>query len=304
MASLSGDPLTQIAFSVYENKGVFAVLLGSGISRAADIPTGWEITVDLIRRIALMEGVEEQSDWVNWYRLRVGQEPSYSALLEELAASPDERRSILHSYIEPTEEDRKEGRKLPTPAHYAVADLVRGGYLRVIVTTNFDRLMENALRERGIEPTVVASIDALSGAQPISHSPCYILKLHGDYKDVRILNTDSELSTYPAGYEALLDRIFDEYGLIVCGWSGEWDIALRAAFMRAPNRRFSIYWAVRGELAAGARELVDHRRARIVQIKEADSFFKGLRERVEALAQTQRQNPLSIEWTYPDLVDG
>jgi hypothetical protein len=29
---------------------------------------------------------------------------------------------------------------------------------------NFDRLMENALREHGVEPTVVASVDALAGA--------------------------------------------------------------------------------------------------------------------------------------------
>jgi hypothetical protein len=32
----------KIAFSLYENKGVFAVLLGSGISRTAQIPTGCE----------------------------------------------------------------------------------------------------------------------------------------------------------------------------------------------------------------------------------------------------------------------
>jgi hypothetical protein len=292
---LTNDPQTQLAFATYENKGVFAVLLGSGLSRAAEIPTGWEITLDLIRRVALAQGVEEQSDWAEWYRQKTGEEPSYSALLEELASSAEERRSILHSYIEPTERDREEGRKAPTAAHRAIADLVLGGYVRVIVTTNFDRLMENALRERGVEPTIIASVDALSGAEPITHSACYILKLHGDYKDARILNTDTELSAYPVPYDALLDRIFDEHGLIVCGWSGDWDHALRAAFLRAPNRRYPVYWAARGKLAPGAQDLVDHRRARIVPIADADSFFSGLRERVETLAQNQRQNPLSVE---------
>jgi hypothetical protein len=57
----------------------------------------------------------------------------------------------------------------------------------------------------------------------LTHSHCYVLKLHGDYKDARILNTDQELSAYPDGYNRLLDRIFDEHGLIICGWSGEWD---------------------------------------------------------------------------------
>lgn len=295
MSILAGDPLTQLAFSVYESKGVFALLLGSGLSRAAEIPTGWEITLDLIRRVALAQGVEDQTDWAAWYRKTTKQEPDYSALLEALASSPEERRSILHNYIEPTDEDREEGRKIPTAAHQAIAELVRGGYVRLIVTTNFDRLMENALRERGIEPTVVASADALVGAEPITHSACYILKLHGDYKDARILNTEAELSTYPAPYDTLLDRILDEYGLIVCGWSGEWDHALRAAFLRAPNRRYSVFWAARGQPGEGAKELINHRRSRLIPIADADSFFSSLRQRVEPLEQTHRQNPLSIE---------
>jgi NAD-dependent SIR2 family protein deacetylase len=295
VTTVISDVLTQLAFALFENKGVFAVLLGSGVSRAAEIPTGWEITLDLIRRVALAQGTVEQPDWAKWYHETTGQEPNYSTLLEELAGSPDERRAILHRYIEPTEEDREEGRKVPTPAHRAIAELVRHGYVRLIVTTNFDRLMESALHEIGVEPTVVASVDALSGAEPIAHSACYILKLHGDYKDARILNTDAELSAYPAEFDRQLDRIFDEYGLIVCGWSGEWDHALRGAFLRAPNRRYPVYWAARGQLANAAQELVNHRRARVISAADADAFFTSLLRRVEALEQSQRQNPLSIE---------
>ena len=295
MSILANDPLTQLAFSVYENPGVFAGLLGSGLSRSADIPTGWEITLDLVRRVALAQGTESQPDWAKWYREETGEEPNYSTLLEELASSPEERRSILHSYIEPTAEDREEGRKIPTAAHIALAELVRAGYVRVLVTTNFDRLMENALRERGVEPTTIASVDALKGAEPIAHSDCYILKLHGDYKDARILNTDAELTDYPNEYNALLDRIFDEYGLIVCGWSGAWDHALRAAFLRAPNRRYPVFWAARGELSDAATELAQHRAARILQITDADNFLPSLWQRVQTLEQSHRQSPLSID---------
>lgn len=295
MSILSGDPLTQLSFSVYENKGVFALLLGSGISRAADIPTGWEITLDLIRRVARAQGVEDQPDWAEWYREQTQEEPDYSALLEELASSPGERRSILHGYIEPTPEEQEQGKKVPTTAHRAIAELVRDGYVCVIVTTNFDRLLENALRETGVEPTVVASVDALAGAEALSHSSCYILKVHGDYKDARILNTDEELSGYPPDYNGLLDRIFDEHGLVIAGWSGEWDHALRAALLRAPNRRYPVFWAARGDLADGAQEIVEHRRARVVSIKDADSFLSSVAQRVQTLARTHRQSPISTE---------
>ena len=33
------DPVTQVAFSIEENKGTYALLLGSGISRSSGIPT-------------------------------------------------------------------------------------------------------------------------------------------------------------------------------------------------------------------------------------------------------------------------
>ncbi|WP_339426524.1 SIR2 family protein [Pseudomonas proteolytica] len=293
--ALLKDDVTQLAFSVYESKGVFALLLGSGLSRAAEIPTGWEITLDLVKRAALAQGIEEQSDWAAWYRETTGEEPNYSTLLEKLASSPDERRAIMHRYIEPNADDREAGKKVPTAAHHAIANLVAGGFIRVIITTNFDRLMENALREKGIEPTVVSSVDALAGAEPITHSSCYILKLHGDYKDARILNTETELSGYPDQYNVLLDRILDEHGLIVSGWSGEWDHALRAAFIRAPNRRYTTYWASRGRLGSGAQELVDHRSARVVSTADADTFFTTLQNYLETLAQTQRQSPLSTE---------
>ena len=40
----------------------------------------------------------------------------------------------------------------------------------------------------------------------------------------------------------LLDQVFDEYGLIVCGGSADWDKA-RAAIERCPNRRDTTYWS-------------------------------------------------------------
>lgn len=295
MATAMIDPATALAFSVFENRGVYAVLLGSGVSRAAQIPTGWEVTLDLVRRVGTLEGAGHQADWAAWYRQKTGKEPDYSEVLDAIATSPDERRSILHSYIEPTAEDVQEGRKVPTRAHHAIAWLVREGFVRVILTTNFDRLMENALREAGVEPTVIRSDDDLQGAVPLTHSRCFLVKLHGDYLDSRIKNTNEELGAYSAPVNSLLDRIFDEHGLIACGWSGDWDHALRAAIQRAPSRRYPFYWASRGALSLQGEDLLRHRRGTMLPIADADSFFDGLRRRVEALAATQRPNVQSTE---------
>ena len=149
------DPLISLAFSTYSNRGAYALLVGSGVSRAAGVPTGWEVVLDLARRVAEVDWDDAGEDPGGWYRDKYGQEPDYSKLLEALARRPAERSRLLRAYFEPSDEEREQGLKIPTPAHRAIARLVREGYVRVILTTNFDRLLETALADEGIVPTVI-----------------------------------------------------------------------------------------------------------------------------------------------------
>jgi hypothetical protein len=285
------DPFESLALSVHQNPGVYALLVGSGLSRAAGIPSGWEITLKLIERLGAVRGAGDQVDWAKWYRDTYNEEPSYSDILDALASTPAERRNILHGYIEPKADE--EARR-PTKAHHAIAQLVANGHIRVIVTPNFDRLLETALREAGVEPTVVASEDAVSGATPLVHSTCTVIKVHGDYLDLRIRNTQAELAKYPAALDLLLDEIFDSFGLITVGWSGEWDEALRAAIRRTRGRRYPFFWVSRGNVPQIARDLIGERDGRVVTAAGADEFFGRLADVMDALRQSERPHPQSV----------
>ncbi len=269
------------------------MLLGSGISTAAGVPTGWQIVLDMIRRIASQMNQDCGNDPEAWYAETFGKAPDYSELLESLTKSPAERNQFLKRYIEPTEDELERGEKAPTQAHRSIAELVRRGYVRVIVTTNFDQLIENSLRDVGITPTVISTADAVDGALPLVHSSCTVIKVHGDYLDTRIKNTPEELASYDSRTGLLLDRVFDEFGLIVCGWSAEWDFALRGALERCSSRRFTTYWCVRGAVGDAAQALVDLRRASVINIESADGFFQDLTERVQALEVLAEVHPLS-----------
>jgi hypothetical protein len=241
------DPLTSLAFSMFSGKGVYALLLGSGISRAAEIPTGWEVTIDLIGKIAAASGEECGGDPTVWYEQKFGNAPDYADLLALVAATPAERTNALASYFEAmTEEEKERGAKAPTAGHRAVARLVAKGYVRVMVTTNFDRLLEQALASEGVAATTIFTDDMVKGAIPIVHSSCTLIKVHGDYRDTRFRNTKDELASYSTEMNGLLDRVIDEFGMIVVGWSATYDVALRSAFTRAANRRFSMTWAAKG----------------------------------------------------------
>lgn len=289
------DPILSLAVSMQSNKGVYALLIGSGVSRSSGIPTGWEIVQDLIKRLAALREEPCGPDPDTWFRNTFNFEPEYSELLDNLAKTPAERQQLLRAYFEPTEEEREQGLKKPSQAHRAIADLVSKGYIRVIVTTNFDRLLEQALVDDGIQPSIVSTADGAKGALPLVHSPCTIVKVNGDYLDTRIKNTRGELEEYEKPTNDLLDRIFDEYGLIVCGWSAEWDTALRGAIERCSGHRFTTYWTARSEMTGKALDVLNLRRGVMVAIKNADQFFTGLSEKVITLEHISAIHPLSAQ---------
>ena len=290
---MKNEPVLKLAMSMHANPGVYALLIGSGVSRAAGIPTGWEIVLDLIRRVAAMEREEPPSDLEAWYQQHFDEAPDYSKLLDRLTTTSAERMALLRSYFEPTEEEREKELKIPTSAHRAIATLAKLGYVRMILTTNFDRLIEKALDEAGIVPDVISSDDDLKGAIPYVHSQCVIVKLHGDYRDTRIKNTPEELSNYSQKLNKFLDQVFDEFGLVVCGWSSESDKALRNAILRTPTRRFTTFWLAKGELIEEAKNITQNRQAEVIPIESADQFFTELLEKVESLRELEPYHPVS-----------
>ena len=161
------DPFLPLAFSLFSNSGAYAVLAGAGVSRGAGLPTAWDIVVDLISQIAGDDADELTSDTAAaWYEKRFGQTPTYSDVVEKLALTPTERQGLLRKYFEPSVDDHGAAFG-PSGAHRAIARMMQVGLIRVVLTMNFDRLFEQALRELQIEPTIVATEADAQGLAPL-----------------------------------------------------------------------------------------------------------------------------------------
>ncbi len=65
--------------------------------------------------------------------------------------------------------------------------------------------------------------------------------------------------------------MLEEFGLIICGWSAEYDTALRNALYRRKNRRFSTYWTVKDKLNDEATKLSNHLKAEQIPIESANN---------------------------------
>lgn len=284
-------PSVMLAASMHAQPGVYAVLLGSGVSTGAGIPTGWGVVRELVRRVAAASSpgdadaaeraAAKPEAW--WLANGDGQALGYSSLLAALAPTPASRQGLLAGFFEPTEEDREVNNKVPSAAHRALGELVKRGSVRVILTTNFDRLTEQALEAAGVSPQVIARPEAVKGMTPLAHAKATIIKLHGDYADLGLRNTTEELGKYPVEWDRLLDQVLDEFGLLVSGWSADWDAALVAALERSPSRRYPLYWDSRSGKGATAKRLLNLRSGHAIESSGADQLFTELLASVESL---------------------
>ncbi len=298
MVDPSMEPHVNLALGLRAVPGGYAVLLGAGASVSAGMLSAWGIQCDLIRQIASIEGAEipDGDDGpYDWYVKRFKREPAYDTLLADLSGTNGGRQALLRSYFEPDETEREQGLKQPADAHRALARLVANGYIRVIITLNFDHLIEDALREAGLRPTVIRRPSDLAGMIPLhAQRQGVVIHLHGDYLDPHSMrNTPEELKEYEQEVDTLLDQVFDEYGLIIAGWSAKYDPALVKALKRCPTRRFDTYWADPYPLSTTATELLDQRQGTHVPA-DADRFLTRTADAVTALAERNRTNPQNI----------
>ncbi|MEB3024102.1 SIR2 family protein [[Mycobacterium] crassicus] len=287
-----------LASGVHAQPGVYALLIGSGVSRAAGIPTGWEIVKDLVRRVAVADNADDkeshglaESDPESWWQQHGEGELGYSSLLHSLASTPAARQGILAKYFVASDEDREAGRKEPTAAHRAIAQLAKAGWVKVVIATNFDRLAEQALDTLGVTYQVISRHEAIRAATPLAHGIVTVIKLHGDWTDLDTRNTIDELSAYPEPWTQLLSRVFNEYGLLISGWSADWDKAL-VHILESTPRRYPLYWDSRSSRGYAARNLLAQHGGHIVESDDADSLFTLLNASVEALQQLA-EPPLS-----------
>lgn len=295
------DPVLTLAQTMHATPGAYAVLLGAGVSIGAGVPSAWGVVEELVRRRAAVEGEDCGDDPAGWFERRHGTEPAYQSLLESLAATPLERQRLLRSFFEPVPEagppvtsESPPSSLKPSPAHRALARLVAASAVRVVLTLNFDRLAETALREAGVEPTIVTSPAELAGLAPLHTIQALVVHLHGDYLSADTMrNTDAELDTYPEVVDHFLDHVLANYGLVAVGWSAAYDPALRTAISRQQARFFTPYWVEPASMKPAAQQLLINRGG--VRITDtADAALGQLADAVTALQTRAARHHLTL----------
>jgi O-acetyl-ADP-ribose deacetylase (regulator of RNase III) len=209
-----------------QTPGRFVLYLGAGASAEAGVPTA----SDICRELAEERVREEERN-----RLRMHLEPldlDQKARAELLNREFDwdneeERYFNCVRRARPTEASRVEyfRGKLkytkPAFAHYASSLLMADKCVsRTALTTNFDKLLENAFAEIGhTECQAIRMSDEIRFWRQ-EDDKCYVIKLHGDYDTHNILNTADETNDLEPRMVTESRNLLRDAGMIVLGSAG------------------------------------------------------------------------------------
>ncbi len=174
--------------------GDCVLFIGSGLSASTGLPTG----TGLARELAADLG------------------PDYDGPLDDLGIVASATEALLgrHHLLSEIQRRFASVKATPTPAHERLGSLETAA----IVTTNWDSLLEDAMRGQGKTPTVVASDSDLPFG-PRSQ----VLKLHGDLGRLdTLVVTDFDTLQVPYDRPGLVDRVrslLTQYSTVFIGFS-------------------------------------------------------------------------------------
>lgn len=219
---------------------VFFVGAGISVNPPTCFPVAWTLTSHLLRAIApdeqSLEVLTELSDAGRADKRNPGDYIRFELLLDVIQLLADRELSLL-KFIDIFDE--------PNALHYLLAERAMAG--DVVITTNFDGLIEEAIRRLGGEPlSLCTASDFADWDQLPSPNQTPIYKVHGSYRrydgsasTLTLESVQATLSTLTAGAAELvlpeakrnfLLNITRGNLIVITGYSGRDDLDVVPTF--------------------------------------------------------------------------
>jgi hypothetical protein len=256
----------------------FVLLLGAGASLSSGVPSTATIMTELLQRSG-----------------DNGQGGDLQRRFDQLwkGTSDTARRTYLEPYLS----------KAPSPGYKMLADLIRAGYFDVVLTFNFDQLLERALREADFDDhrdyrRVVRGETNEDEMQKLvnAKSPrCKLVKLHGSLDSADYFLFDAaEMHRYPPAIDSLVNDLTGR-NIVVCGYAFN-DLCVLRSFA---ERGDSIFCVNPGGIPRVLDTFLANRRSQDNEIRmDFDTFFTALHQALLTPAPVVDEKPPSNPFKF------
>jgi tetratricopeptide (TPR) repeat protein len=259
-----------------------AFILGAGTSVASGIPSGGALAQRWLKEIHKRENLRAGDDLEAWAAsklsasgFRLTDAATHYAKIFELrfGRDPQSGYAALQAEMEKAE---------PSLGYSILARLLGTTRHKVVVTTNFDNLVADALAIHALQHPLIVGHEALAGfVRPRLPRPL-VAKIHRDLH-LNPKNDQNGVDTLEKGWEDALRSLFQHYTPLVIGYGGN-DGSLMGLLERLesgfiPGR---LFWCYREGDRPGRRILgvVARHRGVIVAVAGFDEFMVQLAKKL------------------------
>ncbi len=264
------EDLAEFMQSAKDEKRPFIFITGAGCSVTAGIPLAQKIVSELNKKFPLELKPLSDKD-----------RKDYGKCMARLETS--KRREYLQKYI---------GKAKVNWAHIALACLMKEGYIRRVMTFNFDNLLARSCGLLGEYPPIYDFTAANLNLHRLIDDPA-IVHLHGQGHGFVQLNTESETKEHAERLKGFVGHILSESPTLFIGYSGNSD-----AFLPQVEEQFRdqhrLFWVDMGEGAPEhlQQKLLTSSLAHYMSCKNgADLFLIELAQKLECFPPTIFADP-------------
>ncbi len=236
----------------------FAVMLGAGASISSGVKPTEALMTELVGK----------------YGQHLGGEDLRERFDKLWSSTPEQTRDV---YLRPYLDQR------PSPGYGRLAGLLRDGYCDLVITFNYDNLVEAALSQAGLRAGFEFQViirgdhkdERVASMMGAKDPRIKILKLHGSLRSGNtFLFSEEEMSNYPEPIEQLVAGLTRQ-GMIVCGY-GFADMCVMRAFA---SKGDSIY-CVNPKAPPNLKSFLVSRRSTDNVIDKEDGYFDNFFEQL------------------------
>lgn len=236
--------LRKLKYHLINDKACYALFLGAGASVESGAHTGKGIALAILRKLY---GPKSESSLEEVFKAEFKMSVSFENVLKALSTGKSQHRTMLLNFFK--EMETSDGYKY-------LAALIKAGYLYpIVITTNFDPMLEKALEEdtfvkRPITVKTLTQEEITSPTIKTKRDEILIIKIHGDLSNpdsMKVLS--SETSSLNENAEGLIIRLFEQQGFVMVGYRGK-DVGIQNALQRSETSAKGLFWISRSQLNA------------------------------------------------------
>lgn len=268
----------------------FAFFVGAGCSVASGIPTAGGLVSKWLPRLMKIKvgkmGTENEVDaWAkNQFNGYTKETASifYGKIIESLFPNPILRQKEIMRIVEGTD---------PSKGYAILSQLMtkHKKQFNIVLTTNFDDLLQNALYLYPNKKPLVITHESLSKFVTLSSIDPIIFKLHGDSR-LEPKNTAIETSTLQNITKRSVNKLLSEIGLIFIGYGGnDQSIISLLEKLDTDDLPWGIYWIGSKIPSNSLGKWLENRKAIWIKHRDFEELMEQLRVefKIESATETR-----------------